>query len=89
LFENEGFTDEIKQGFVLGLVSSNRPTHEMLDPHLLDQRTAFENKFDGMSAIEFSYDDYEATRLQLIETVKDNPEAYAQQLNELKSILEQ
>ncbi|MCW8885755.1 MAG: nucleotidyl transferase AbiEii/AbiGii toxin family protein [Motiliproteus sp.] len=133
LFENEGFTDEIKRGFILGLVSSNRPTHEMLDPHLLDQRTAFENQFDGMSTIEFSYDDYEATRLQLIETVKaslseedkafllslnrltpdwsiydyqkfpsvkwkllnlekfkkDNPEVYAQQLNELKSILEQ
>lgn len=105
----------------------------MLDPHLLDQRTAFENQFEGMTTIEFSYDDYEATRLQLIETVKaslseedkafllslnrltpdwsiydyqnfpsvkwkllnlekfkqDNPEAYAQQLNELKSILEQ
>ena len=69
LFENEGFTDEIKQGFILGLVSSNRPTHEMLDPHLLDQRTAFENQFEGMTTIEFSYDDYEATRLQLIETV--------------------
>ncbi|WP_293614063.1 hypothetical protein [Porticoccus sp.] len=51
-------------------MSSNRPTHEMLDPHLLDQRTAFENQFEGMSAIEFSYDDYEATRLQLIETAR-------------------
>lgn len=70
LLENEGFTDEIKQGFILGLVSSNRPTHEMLDPHLLDQRSAFENQFEGMTTIEFSYDDYEATRLQLIETVK-------------------
>ena len=68
LLENEGFTDEIKQGLILGLVSSNRPTHEMLSPHLLDQRTAFENQFEGMTTIEFSYDDYEATRLQLIET---------------------
>ena len=72
LLENEGFTDEIKQGFILGLVSSNRPTHEMLDPHLLDQRTAFENQFEGMTTIEFSYDDYGATRLQLIETVRDS-----------------
>lgn len=70
LFENEGFVDEIKQGFILGLVSSNRPTHEMLDPHLLDQRTAYENQFKGMSRIEFSYDDYEATRFQLIETIR-------------------
>lgn len=72
LLDNEGFTDEIKQGFILGLVSSNRPTHEMLDPHLLDQRTAFENQFQGMSEIEFSYGDYDATRLQLIETVKSS-----------------
>lgn len=70
LLDNEGFTDEIKHGFLFCLVSSNRPTFELLDPHILDQRTAFENQFEGMSAIEFSYDDYEATRLQLIETVK-------------------
>lgn len=87
LFENEGFTDEIKRGFILGLVSSNRPTHEMLDPHLLDQRTAFENQFEGMTTIEFSYDDYEATRLQLIETVKarlsEEDKAFLLSLNRL------
>ena len=70
LLENEGFTDEIKRGFIFGLVGSNRPTHEMLNPNLLDQRMAFENQFEGMSAIEFSYDEYEATRLQLIETIQ-------------------
>jgi predicted nucleotidyltransferase component of viral defense system len=61
LLENEGFTDEIKRGFLLSLVSSNRPTHEMLDPHLLDQHIAFVNQFTGMSVEAFSYDDYEAT----------------------------
>ena len=70
LLENEGFTDEIKYGLLFALVGSNRPTFELLDPHLLDQRAAFENQFEGMSSIEFSYEDYEATRLQLIETVK-------------------
>jgi len=70
LLDNEGFTDEIKRGFLFGLVSSNRPTFELLDPHLLDQRMAFENQFEGMSSIEFSYDEYEATRLQLIETIQ-------------------
>jgi predicted nucleotidyltransferase component of viral defense system len=69
LFENEGFSDEIKRGFIFGLVSSNRPIHELLDPNLLDQRTAFYNQFEGMSAIKFSYDDYESTRLQLLEAV--------------------
>ncbi len=87
MFENEGFTDEIKRGFLLGLVSSNRPTHEILNPHFLDQRTAFENQFEGMSAIEFSYDDYEATRLLLIETVRgsldENDKAFLLSLNRL------
>jgi hypothetical protein len=72
LLEHEGFTDEIKRGFIFGLVSSNRPIHEMLEPNLLDQRIAFESQFEGMSAIEFSYDDYEATRAKLIEIVKAN-----------------
>ncbi|MBN4078632.1 nucleotidyl transferase AbiEii/AbiGii toxin family protein [Gammaproteobacteria bacterium AH-315-C21] len=87
MFENEGFTDEIKRGFLLGLVSSNRPTHELLSPNLLDQRIAFENQFEGMSAVEFSYDDYEATRLQLIEAVKasldENDKAFLLSLNRL------
>ncbi|MCC5853878.1 MAG: nucleotidyl transferase AbiEii/AbiGii toxin family protein [Alkalimonas sp.] len=69
LLDNEGFTDDIKRGFLFGLLSSNRPTYEMLTPNLLDQRTAFERQFAGMSAIAFSYEDYEATRLQLIETI--------------------
>lgn len=88
LLDNEGFTNEIKQGFILGMVSSNRPTHEMLDPHLLDQRTAFENQFEGMSEIEFSYNEYESTRLQLIETVKislnENDKAFLLSLNGLE-----
>lgn len=87
MFENSSFTDEIKRGFLLGLVSSNRPTHEILNPHFLDQRTAFENQFEGMSTIAFSYDDYEATRLQLIETVRasldENDKAFLLSLNRL------
>lgn len=69
LLNSEGLTDEVKRGLLFGLVSSNRPTHEMLNPHLLDQRVAFENQFEGMSAVSFTYDEYEATRLQLIETI--------------------
>ena len=72
LLDHEGFTDEIKRGFLFGLVSSNRPTHEMLNPHLLDQRRACENQFEGMSSIEVNYDGYEATRLQLIETIQSS-----------------
>src|SRR5690554_396942 len=69
LLENIGFTDEIKCGFLFALMSSNRPTHEMLAPNLLDQMAAFENQFEGMSNVVFAYADFEATRVKLIETV--------------------
>jgi len=69
LLENEGFSSDIKRGFIFALISSNRPTHEMLEPNLLDQRSAFEHQFEGMSTVEFTYDDYEHTRQQLVETI--------------------
>lgn len=70
LLEGIGFTDEIKRGFIFALISSNRPTHEMLEPNFLDQQAAFENQFEGMSNLTFSYADYEATRRKLIDTLK-------------------
>ena len=38
----------------------------------LSVRSAFENQFEGMSEVEFSYNDYKATRLQLITTVNNS-----------------
>lgn len=69
LLQNEGFNKEIKKGFLLMLLCSERPINEMLNPHLLDQQTAFENQFEGMTSEDFSYEDYEKTRLELIEVV--------------------
>ncbi|MBV1904805.1 MAG: nucleotidyl transferase AbiEii/AbiGii toxin family protein [Pseudomonadales bacterium] len=71
LLENEGFSGEIKEGLIFGLVNSSRPTHEILNPRLQDQRTAFENQFEGMTAIPFTYEDCEATRLEIIQTISD------------------
>lgn len=71
LMENKGFTDEIKKGFILCLLGSNRPFHEMLGPNLTDQKHAMENHFDGMSYVPFSYEDFEKTRHQLITAVKE------------------
>lgn len=88
LLENEGLNNEIKRGLVYGLICSNRPTHEMLDPNLLDQRTAFENQFEGMTAITFTYEDFEATRQTLIKQVRsvlnDQDKAFLLSINRLK-----
>lgn len=69
LFENEGFTDEIWDGFKIGLISHYKPINELLSPVLKDQKLAFDNQFAGMTSVEFSYDDYELTRNTLIETI--------------------
>jgi predicted nucleotidyltransferase component of viral defense system len=69
LFENEGFTEEIKTGLIFGLISSNRPTHELLEPRLQDYNAAFVNQFEGMATIAFSYEEYAATRLKLVSEI--------------------
>ena len=70
LFDNEGFTDDIKDGFLVALISHMRPISEVISPMFIDQRQAFETQFSGMANIPFSYDDYERTRIQLIGQVQ-------------------
>jgi len=71
LFDNEGFSDEIWDGFKLGLISHYKPINELLSPILKNQKSAFDNQFEGMATIEFSYEDYLETRSLLIETIKN------------------
>lgn len=72
LLKNEGFTEEIKKGFLLCLLGSDRPIHEVIQPNFQDQRLAMENQFTGMAEEEFSYEDFESTRTQLVETIKNS-----------------
>lgn len=69
LLENEGFTEEVKQGFLLHLLCSKRPITEILFPNWLDQRAALFNQFEGMSKESFTYKEFEATRNKLFETI--------------------
>lgn len=66
LFKESGITEDIKNGFISALLSHMRTMQEVLHPHFLDQRSAFEKQFAGMSAIPFTYDDFEATRERLV-----------------------
>jgi predicted nucleotidyltransferase component of viral defense system len=70
LFKNKGYTEEIKIGFMTALLSHMRPMNEILEPHLLDQRSTFEKQFSGMSTIPFTYEEYETTRNRLVSEVK-------------------
>lgn len=72
LLENEGFTDEIKEGFLLAVLSSNRPINELLNPNLSDQSQAFINQFEGMTVMPFTYEEYEKVRETMILTIREN-----------------
>lgn len=72
LLENEGFTNEIWEGVKIGLISHYKPISELLSPILKDQKSAFDNQFAGMTAVEFSYNDYETTRALLIQTIGEH-----------------
>jgi predicted nucleotidyltransferase component of viral defense system len=69
LLENEGFSDDIRQGFLFCLLGSDRPINEVISPNFQDHRKAMENQFTGMSAEEFSYENFEATRDKLVKVV--------------------
>ncbi len=69
LLENEGFTDEIWEGFKIAVISHYKPISELLSPVLKDQKLAFDNQFAGMTSVDFTYEDYEETRAVLINTI--------------------
>ena len=69
MLQNQGFSAEIRRGFLLCLLSGDRPMHEIIQPTLLDQRDTLENHFAGMSEEPFIYAAFEATRRTLIDTI--------------------
>jgi predicted nucleotidyltransferase component of viral defense system len=69
MLETYGFNDEIRRGFVLCLLSSDRPLHEMIRPTPIDQRETMVNHFAGMTEEPFSYDQFEETRRILIQEI--------------------
>jgi predicted nucleotidyltransferase component of viral defense system len=69
LLQTEGFTDEVKEGFLLCLLCSERPINEVIAPNFQDQRSALDNQFEGMTDENFSYEEFEAIREKLVETI--------------------
>ncbi len=72
MLEKEGFTPEIKEGFLLCLLSSDRPINELITPHFQDQQSALLNQFSGMTDETFSYAAYERVRENLVATIHRN-----------------
>lgn len=65
LLNNEGITDSVKQGFIVALLSHNRPPYELLQPNIKNQKNTFNKEFVGMSDELFTYQDH----LQILNTL--------------------
>jgi hypothetical protein len=72
LLETEGFTQEVKKGFLLYLLCSDRPINEIITPNFQDQRSAMNNQFAGMTDELFSYQEYEYVRERLLQTIHES-----------------
>lgn len=71
LIQNDGITDEIIKGFVAMLLSANRPLSEIIAPNILDRKSIFLSEFQGMTNIEFSYEQHVETLKYLINLVQE------------------
>ncbi|MDR0971212.1 MAG: nucleotidyl transferase AbiEii/AbiGii toxin family protein [Bacteroidales bacterium] len=72
LLENNGYTDDVKSGFIFFLLCGKRPIHEMLNPQKINQQAILESQFNGMTYQPFLYKDYENTQKKLISIVKQS-----------------
>ncbi|MDE3016590.1 MAG: nucleotidyl transferase AbiEii/AbiGii toxin family protein [Pseudomonadota bacterium] len=72
LLANEGFSEDVKKGFLLCLLASDRPIRELITPNFQDQRSVLANQFAGMTTEDFTYDEYEQVRERLTRIVRES-----------------
>ena len=66
MLQKIGFTEEIKQGFLFFLLCGKRPIDEILNPNFTNQRVIFDSQFLGMTNEEFTYEEFEKIRKELV-----------------------
>jgi hypothetical protein len=69
LLANEGITDDLRQAFIVYLLSHDRPMSEVLAPTLINIESAFTHGFSGMTRDPVELADLLAARVALIESV--------------------
>ena len=70
LLQNEGFSDTIRQAFMVYLISHNRPMVELLDPRRQDLQSLYDQEFSGMTWEPVSLNELLSTREQLIGLIR-------------------
>lgn len=69
LFENEGFTPDLRKTFLVFLISHQRPMAELLDPHRKDIKGIYASEFVQMAQVDVPLEELLAIREKLIETI--------------------
>ncbi|TKB11571.1 hypothetical protein [Desulforhopalus sp. IMCC35007] len=71
LLDNEGITEELKNSFLVYLMSHNRPMAELLDPSPKDIAEVYKREFIGMTSDEVSLEELYQSRHNLLGQVHD------------------
>lgn len=72
LLVNEGISDELRQAFIVYLLSHGRPMHEVVDPTRKDIRKDYERGFEGMTDRPVRLDELLEAREALIREIIGN-----------------
>ena len=72
MLQEIGFTEEMKQGFLFFLLCGKRPIDEILKPNFISQKVVFESQFAGMTNENFTYDEFEKIRGELVLIVNNS-----------------
>lgn len=70
VLDGQGLTADIRKGFLVHLISHDRPMHEVIDPTRKDVRAEFENQFKEMTDEALEYDALVDARERLITKLK-------------------
>jgi predicted nucleotidyltransferase component of viral defense system len=70
LLQNEGFSDAIRQAFIVYLISHNRPMVELLDPRRQDLQSLYDQEFSGMAWEPVPLKKLLATREDMIDLIQ-------------------
>jgi predicted nucleotidyltransferase component of viral defense system len=77
LLANEGLTPELREAFLVYLISHDRPMAEVLSCRFKDIRATFTDNFDGMTETPVTLAELESTREELVRSlVRDMPQAH-------------
>jgi len=72
LLDNEGITNEIRQAFIVYLISHPRSIADLLAPNQKEIGPTFENEFDGMTIDTVSIMELEEARESLVARIHDD-----------------